>query len=319
MAPWTSIPVASLLCDDKEPRVAGGIKYAITAFLARFHEPWVPAPRIESTAFPGHEAFTNGSRGMGMLTSGPGVLPVANTQAYVELNYYGDPSYASTEVTMVDAPGLSDDDGRESPPDYRPRSSPPRPAEEQGPASSSQHQAKSLPVIQSPVYAPVSPHYRPWSNPSQPAGEPSEQQGPALSSHQAKSSPVIRSPVYIPVSPHYWPRTPQPLSHLSEQQGPASSPHQAKSPVYIPVSPHYWPCTPQPLSHLSEPVPTDSRLEASPPQKPGPSNEETRPQKTQKKCRKRRGPRSASRIRYYESLVVKYREEREASRREEQA
>lgn len=239
MAPWTSIPVASLLCDDKEPRVAGGIKYAPTAFLARPHEPWVPAPRIESTAFPGHEAFTNGSRGMGMLTSGPGVLPVANTQAYVELNYYGDPSYASTEVTMVDAPGLSDDDGREPSQDYRPRSSPPRPAEEQGPASSSQHQAKSLPIIQSPVYAPV--------------------------------------------------------------------------------SPHYWPCTPQPLSHLSEPVPTDSRLEASPPQKSGPSNEETRPQKTQKKCRKRRGPRSASRIRYYESLVVKYREEREVSRREEQA
>lgn len=178
MAPWTSIPVSSLLCDENEPRPVD-IETRSAAFVYREAPELLDGP--ESLAYPGHEAFTNGSMGMGMLTGGFAELPDANSNAYVGVNYF------------------QSNEGPESSIDYRPRLTPRQPYdqakmplgtnqslddeepfEEQGRTSSRRLVYLALPISPEP--------YRPRSPPS---------------SHSAKPAPNETYPqcVYSGASP----------------------------------------------------------------------------------------------------------------------
>lgn len=111
MAPWTSVTVSSLLCDENEPRRIE-IETRSAAFVYREAPEHLPGPG--SLAYPGHEAFTNGSMGMSMLTGGFAELPNANSNADVEMNYFQDPSNDSPESSI----------------DYRPHSTPRQPGDQ---------------------------------------------------------------------------------------------------------------------------------------------------------------------------------------------
>lgn len=71
--------------------------------LATAHYP--PPHRLqetESIAYPGHPAFSHGSMGMNLLTSGFGSLPVANTGVDKIQNWFGDEGYNTCSSSASD-------------------------------------------------------------------------------------------------------------------------------------------------------------------------------------------------------------------------